>query len=163
MGLPAIDMLWLKYADGTKDNVADLVGGAIAGHIRKDGWDTCCIRVSRSLNYSGVPVTGFGSIANPGLGSGAKVRAMQGADHKWYIYSTYDFREYLTSRFGHPKRFRGDAAESAVTIPGVIMYGYLHVDLWDGSSSRHLKFFGDKRIAHEGIYVWPAAGGATAT
>ena len=157
MGLPAIEMLWVQYADGTKDQVADLVGGAIADHIRKDDWDTCCIRVSRSLNYSGVPVEGFAAIANPGLGPSAKVRAKKGGDNKWYIYSTYDFRAYLTTRYGHPKQFRGDADKSAVTIPGIIMYGYVHVDLWDGSTFRHLAFFGDTRIAHEGIYVWPTA------
>jgi hypothetical protein len=82
---PLADM-WPQYPVGPKDGgVATLVGGNCGDNITKYDWNTCCIRLSRALNYSARPVQGFSGIANPGLGPTAKVRASKGGDNKWYI------------------------------------------------------------------------------
>jgi hypothetical protein len=158
MGLPGIDLMWPQYPQGTKEAVAALVGGAVGARIVKDDWDTCCIRLSRVLNYSGVPVAGFSGMANPFMDPGTKVRAAKGGDEKWYIYSTYDLRVYLSTRFGHPRTFKGDADASTVSgVAGIIMFGFLHVDLWNGSEACHLQFFGDPRVKSDSVLIWPSA------
>jgi type VI secretion system (T6SS) effector Tae4 (amidase) len=158
MGLPSISQMWPNYPQGTKEEVAKVVGGTVGDNITKYDWDTCCIRLSRVLNYSGVPVTGFAAMDNPYMSKTSKVRASKGGDAKWYIYSTYDLRVYLSTRYGQPKKFKGDADESTVSgVPGIIMFGFKHVDLWDGSKVCHLEFFGDPKVKSEGVLIWPTA------
>lgn len=155
MALPGIDALWVQYPQGTPEDVAALIGGAVANNIRTASWETCCIRISRALNYSGVPVTGFAGMANPYMTDG-KVRASPGGDSKWYIFSTYDLRVYLTVRFGQPKLFKGTADEKTVAgVPGIIMFGWRHVDLWDGSKVCHLALFGHASAVTNGVLIWP--------
>lgn len=157
MNLPSIDAMFPQLTLGPPAAVAAVVGGPIGKQITDEGWETCCIRLSRALNYSGAPVAGWQGMANPYMGAGGKVRAMQGADSKWYIYSCYDLRVYLTNRFGHPKKFKGNADETTVAgVPGVIMFGFLHVDLWNGSAVCNHAYFGDPRVTSEGVYIWPA-------
>src|SRR6266496_2373781 len=144
MSLPPIDDMFPQLPLGEKEDVAAVVGGPIGKMITTAKWDTCCIRLSRALNYSGAPVAGFASMANPYMDKGTKVRAMKGADEKWYIYSCYDLRVYLSNRFGRPKQFKGTADKTTVDgIAGVIMFGFLHVDLWDGTKVRNHEYFGD--------------------
>ena len=89
-----ITTLWSQFPaddDAKNTKLAKLVGGAIGDCITKENYETCCIRISRALNYTGNPVQGFESMANSGLATG-KVRAKQGADKMWYIYSVYDLK-----------------------------------------------------------------------
>jgi len=133
-----------------------LVGGPIGKNIIDSNWETCCIRLSRALNYSGAPVVGWAGIANPYMGADGKVRALKGADSKWYIYSCYDLRVYLTTRFGHPKTFKGDADETTVSgVAGIIMFGFRHVDLWDGTKICRLALFGHESAKSNGVLIWP--------
>ena len=121
-----------------------LVGGSCGDNITKYDWNTCCIRLSRALNYSARPVQGFSGIANPGLGPTAKVRASKGGDDKWYIYSCYDMRAYLEARFGLPKTFHHAFADVDLSgLKGVILFGMHHSDLWDGSKVRYNTDFTD--------------------
>jgi len=156
--------MWLQYPIGTKEEVATLTGGACGKNIIKYDWDTCCIRLSRSLNYSSRPIIGFGHIDNPGLGSGAKVRAVKGDDDKWYIYSCYDLHSYLKVRFGLPKIFNGKMADTGgfadtglSGVKGVIMFAMRHVDLWDGSEVRYNTDFTDGTKTVSEIRVWETA------
>jgi hypothetical protein len=156
MGLPTIDTLFPNLPTGTPAEVAALVGGPIGKNITDSGWETCCIRLSRALNYSGAPVEGWASMANPYMDKGTNVRALQGEDKKWYIYSTYDLNVYLTNRYGKPKRFKGDADESTVAgVAGIIMFGWRHVDLWDGSKVARLSLFGHESAKANGVLIWP--------
>jgi hypothetical protein len=151
---PLADM-WPQYPVGPKAEVATLVGGDCGDNITKYNWDTCCIRLSRSLNYSGTPVTGFSGIANPGLGPTAKVRASKGADNNWYIYSCYDLRAYLEARFGYAKKFSGGFADVDLSgVTGVILFGMRHSDLWDGSEVRYNTDFTDGTKTVSEIRVW---------
>ncbi len=157
MTLPPIDKMWPELPVGDKSIVADLVGGPIAKNIRDNDWDTCCIRVCRALNYAGAAIADFAGIPNPYMDPGTKVRALKGGDSKWYIYSTYDMRVYLTFKYGKPKKFKGDAGTDTVSgEAGVIMFGFLHVDLWNGTEVRNHGYFGDPRVKGEGVLIWPA-------
>lgn len=155
MQLAPLTDMWPHYLTGTKADVATTVGGTCGANITKYDWDTCCIRLSRSLNYSARPVTGFGSIANPGLGPTAKVRASKGGDDKYYIYSCYDLHAYLTARFGYAKKFNSSFAKSDLSgLKGIIMFAMRHVDLWDGSEVRYNRDFTDGTKEVSEIRVW---------
>jgi hypothetical protein len=152
--VPSLSEMWPQYPDGPKEDVATLVGGPIGDHITKDGWDSCCVRTSRALNYAGAPVDGFQKMKNRYMDSG-NVRAAKGADGKWYIYSVYDMDIYLTNRFGPAKRFPGNATmESMAGVQGIIRFGFHHCTLWNGKDIRYNSEFGDPRI--DEILVWPA-------
>ena len=161
---PLADM-WDQYPLDPPDGVAALIGGDCGDNITKYNWETCCIRLSRSLNYSARPVTGFSGIANPGLGPTAKVRASKGGDDKWYIYSCYDLRAYLGTRFGHAKTFHSGkefsygekdrlVAGDLSDVKGVILFGMRHSDLWDGSKVRYNTDFTDGTKTVSEIHVW---------
>ena len=155
MPLPAIDKLFAQLPLGTPAQVAALIGGPIGKNIIDSNWETCCIRLSRALNYSDAPVAGWAGMANPYMRKDGKVRALKGADNKWYIYSTYDLRVYLATRYGPPRKFKGDANETTVSgIAGIIMFGWRHVDLWDGSKIARLVLFGCESAKQNGVMIW---------
>jgi hypothetical protein len=147
--------MWNEYPKGTPDTVATLVGGPIGKNITDYKWETCCIRLSRALNYGGRPITGFSAIKQKGLATG-QVRAGQGADKLWYIYSCYDLRAYLEARFGNPKRFGSYEGSDLSGITGVIMFEARHVDLWNGSEVRYNTDFTDGSKTVKNIYIWAA-------
>ncbi len=157
--LGAIEVLFREYATGSKEAVAALIGGTVGANILNPAYkaykDTCAIRVSRSLNYSGTPI--------PWAGGGIEgVRTDKGGDSKYYIYSTHDIRKYLNSAIGQAKSFEGNITKKDVAgIKGIIAFGYLHIDLWDGSQCAGTVkdgYFGEESIAKEGIRIWPTHG-----
>jgi hypothetical protein len=139
MKLPMMSAMWNEYPnDHDKAAVARTIGGTVEVDVVKHGWDTCCIRTSRALNYGGTPVQGFSRMQNEYVPP--KVRAIPGADKKWYIYSVYDMRVYLRNRFGHPRRFPSKTSSAVMAtknVHGVVMFFPHHCDLWDGTSVRY--------------------------
>jgi hypothetical protein len=139
MTLPKMSLMWKEYPnDHDKAAVGRTIGGTVEVDVVKYGWDTCCIRTSRALNYGGTPVNGFGAMQNEYVPP--KVRAIQGGDKKWYIYSVYDMRVYLRNRFGHAKRFPRNTASAEMAtkdVRGIIMFFPHHCDLWDGANIRY--------------------------
>lgn len=157
MKLPTLDSMWPQYPIGTPADVAVLVGGTLGSNITKHHWETCCIRLSRSLNYSGRPVQDFAAMANPYMdGPNPKVRASKGADNRWYIYSCYDLRVYLEKRFGHAKKFGSFEKSDLSDVRGVIMFAFRHVDLWNGKAVRYNTDFTDGTKTVKEILVWEA-------
>jgi Type VI secretion system (T6SS), amidase effector protein 4 len=157
MSLISADIAVLKthYPTEEKLTLASNLGGNIGAAIRDHDYETCCIRVSRALNYSGLPVKNFASMSSKGLATG-KVRAMTGADSKWYIYSTYDLKVYLTRTYSPPKFFKGDStAEDVSNEAGIVMFGWRHVDLWDGQNTSRLSMFGRDETKKDGLWIWP--------
>ena len=149
-GLPSIAKLVENYpANYDVDGIAALIEGAVGANLRDPKYvaykDTCAIRVSRALNYAGAPI----ELSVKG------VRADRGGDKKWYIYSTYDMRKYLDTRYGkHLTKGAATTAADMADLKGIIGFGYLHIDLWDGSGcSRHC-YFGDSRVKE--IVLWKA-------
>jgi hypothetical protein len=138
MALPTLSAMWNEYPIGPKEAVGTLIGGDVAANISANDWDTCAIRMSRALNYGGSPVEGFEGMRNQYVPS--KVRAIHGADKKWYIYSVYDMRVYLTNRFGQPAKYPSSTSSAAMAtkgMSGVIMFFPEHVDLWNGTTIRY--------------------------
>lgn len=155
MELPPLDKMWPNYPIGTPAEVAVLVGGPVGDNITKYNWETCCIRLSRSLNIAGRPIEGFSDMANPYMpGPKAKVRASKGDDNKWYIYSCYDLREYLNNRFGRAKKFGSYEKSDLSEAKGIIMFGFRHTDLWNGSEVRYNTDFTDGTKKVQEILVW---------
>jgi hypothetical protein len=152
--LPTIKRLFENYPKGTPDEVATLIGGTIGDSITEHGWETCCIRLSRALNYAGAPIEGLSAISNPYMES-KKVRAQKGADDLWYIYSTYDMRAYLTGAYRPPTRLNGNVKAKDVLVPGIILFGWRHIDLWDGEKICNLALFGHSSAKTHGVFLWP--------
>jgi hypothetical protein len=158
--LPPLTTLWGTYAKGDKAAVAKLIGGDVATQITKAHWDTCCIRVSRSLNYSGAPIPpGGGGYFNPSQGDN-KIRTIPGGDGMRYIYSTGDLQAYLTGKYGPPLKFKGTATkEDCAGVQGIIFFHFTHVDLWNGQQCvGYLPegFFREVSVIPGQVLVWPA-------
>jgi Type VI secretion system (T6SS), amidase effector protein 4 len=135
--------LWNEYPDYVNypepGQVKTLVGGAVNAD-----WivNTCAIRLSRALNYNGVPVPGN----FPGL------LTVKGADGKRYAIRVAEVRKWLAHALAKPEfditKKRGDPFDKTPisAMKGIIGFDIHfsdatgHLDLWDGlafSSEQH--------------------------
>ena len=83
------------YGDGKVTTVGNKIGGKVKQNIDLGikeptlGFtNACALRISYSLNYSGV-------IVNRGIW-----KTVSGSDKKWYIYRVRDLVKFLTQSFG---------------------------------------------------------------
>lgn len=160
--IPSLFNLIAQYPTGAADGVVEAIGGTVETNYSnpafKEYKNTCAIRVSRALNYAGDPIPAAGGgISNPYM-THHRIRADKGGDGKWYIYSTYDIRAYLTGRYMQPKRFPGTATKADLEkIKGIMAFGFYHIDVWDGSfCAGHDGGFGNAAVVKQEILVWPA-------
>ena len=117
MSLPKMSAMWDKYPIDDKSAVANQVGGSILWDFNHDPkYNTCCIRTSLALNYSGAPIAKdvCDNLKNPYVPP--KVRASQGKDKMWYIASVYDMRVYLEATYGQPKKFKRMSREDLAAL-----------------------------------------------
>ncbi len=125
---PGYSSLIKHYPTGTVAEVLELIGGKVkANNFR----NTCAIRISRALNYSGHAI--------PAL----KGETVSGADGHQYIFRVTTMKRYLTKTFGNPD-FSGepvDAPRALTLAKGIIavdVSGWSdatgHVTLWSGVS-----------------------------
>lgn len=147
---PAFDTLWSNYPEGTSPDVRKTIGGEVDND---DYANTCAIRVSRALNYSGQPIK-----KQKGLYS------VKGADKKWYALRMKELTEYLKKKWGKPqvavKKPKGDSSKfdgkkgviSFLGIPGYSGGG--HIDLWDGSATKTGVYFESGEVL---LWVAPEA------
>jgi hypothetical protein len=143
--------LWDTYPQGEADAVKAQIGGSINA-----AWvvNTCPIRLSRALNYSGHPVFGNSNLLT-----------LRGSDKKQYSFRLSEFIGYLKQTFGHPTisvtRAPGDDGtllQQAIRgHKGIVVFivkswtdATGHVDLWDGESVKHEAHF-DRASA---VYLW---------
>jgi hypothetical protein len=155
--IPTLANLQAQYPLGSAAEIAKLIGGQVEKNFNDPNYkaykDTCAIRISRALNYGGDPIPYVGNINNPYVGG--TIRSDKGGDDKRYIYSTYDMRVYLNMRYGHGKKFpSSSASEDLSGAKGIIAFGFLHLDLWDGTNCYNHCYFGSPSIANDSIYVW---------
>ena len=155
--IPAIEVLFTKYAYGTAEEVAEVVGGDVKTNLRNPNYtaykDTCAIRVSHALNQGGDPIPNTGGgVNNPYVGG--KVRTDKGRDGKFYIYSTLDMRAYLDTRYGRAKRFKtsDDPQAKLEGKQGIIAFGFVHIDLWYGTKCAKQCYFDHKNVSE--ILFW---------
>lgn len=132
--LPKFDALWAQYPNGSAEEVKALIGG----NVNAD-WitNTCTIRVSRALNYSGFLIPG----TIPGL------TTVKGADNKRYAFRVSEFRRYMRAVLGPPD-ITGIKPEDFAGKKGLIAFEVTgwsdatgHFDLWDGSKPAHAEYF----------------------
>lgn len=146
-GLPSVASMWDHYPD---DHDASEVKKLIGGQVDAD-WieNTCTIRLSRALNYSGQPIPpNF-----PGL------NVVRGGDGMWYAFRVRELRHYLEQRYGKPS-FQANGPEAFLNAngkQGIIMFDVVgwtnatgHFDLWNGRETRYSSFFTQARE----VLIW---------
>lgn len=123
------------------DFVAEIIGGKVKHNYddpKQDYSNTCALRVSRALNYSG-------ALVRPSV---ASVRVNSGKDKRWYIYGVRDMERYLRHMYGRPDvekkgKSNGSVAESEFAgRQGIILFKNYHVDLWNGGGCEGHCYFG---------------------
>jgi Type VI secretion system (T6SS), amidase effector protein 4 len=153
--MPFFDTLLVnypKYENG--GDVKRLIGGSIDDTVKpkKDQWlggengDTCTIRMSRALNYSGIfiPVNFHG------------LRTARGGDGFNYAFAVQEMRVFLTTTFGQPQievRSKPVSREPFSQHKGIILFDINfglnldlrtralgHIDLWDSRTFYDEKF-----------------------
>lgn len=143
--LPAYGLLRAFYLAGkyTSTQVGELIGGRVQQNLVDPDQpayrNTCALRVSRALNFSGAVIRGV-----PGVRmSSGRGRAL------WYIYSVRDMKVYLKHRYGPPAvertgKSNGDVSPADFSGKhGIILFEDYHVDLWNGSSCEYHCSFGE--------------------
>lgn len=131
-GIPAFGTMASNYPLGSPEEVKEQIGGKV-----NYGWieNTCAIRMSRALNYSGCEIP-----KDKGL------RSVSGADKKRYAFRVRELKQYLISQFGEPNLAYVNA-EKTNTVPdsfkgvqGIIIFqvdswsdATGHITLWDGN------------------------------
>lgn len=163
--VPSLAKLLENYPDGKLDGaaVAVLIGGSVRKNFEDKSFtaykDTCAIRVSRALNYGGQPIPrAGGGLPNPYM-SPKKIRTDVGGDKKFYVYSVYDLRAYLTGKYGHPKKFGAATTQEELAkkgLQGIIVFAYYHADIWKGDTcAYHNGGFGEPKVQE--ILVYPSS------
>ena len=124
-----------EYPSGTSKEAYTKIGGKVAYNFETNGnfKNTCAIRMSRSLNYSGVKID-FIKPKNRQSITGS------GEDHNWYFYTVEGLSKFIVSRFGNPE-FEGTYDElQSLGLKGIVQFsdcGFTnatgHFDLYDGN------------------------------
>ncbi len=83
--IPSFKTLISNYPLGSSEEVKNEIGGKVNYPWIKN---TCAIRMSRALNYSGYPIPKTGR------------KTISGADKKQYFYRIADLKKYIVSKFG---------------------------------------------------------------
>lgn len=133
---------WNAYPDYLNNPDGEAVKKEIGGAVN-ESWitNTCTVRMSRGLNYSGVHVpAGF-----PGL------HTVRGGDHKNYAFRVRELRKWLPTAhaLGKPDfeitKKQGEAFDKAqlAGMKGIIAFDIHfsdatgHFDAWNGSTFSH--------------------------
>ena len=124
--LPNFSTLWNNYPNGAPEEVKALIGG----HVNAL-WitNTCVIRMSRALNYSGFHV-------HPDAG----MHTISGKDGLQYGYRVSEFKRYMEHHFGPPQKFAGQRGIICFDV-SVWSDATGHFDLWDGTQIKHEAYF----------------------
>jgi len=136
--LPDFDTLVPLYpGDGfTADIVKRMIGGSVDS---KDIDDTCIVRISKPLNYSGHPIPAW---TEP-------FRTRKGKDNKWYGLRVKEFWPYMIKTYGQPTVFSKApiARKSFSGIRGIIGF---RVPFRDGSATGHFTLWDGERLLYGG-------------
>jgi hypothetical protein len=134
---PTWSKFWAEYPDyGTYPDSAavkkDIGGSVDADYIT----NTCAVRLSRGLNYSGVPLP-----ANL-----AGLLTVKGGDGKHYALRVAEMRKWLPQVLGNPDidrtKTKGEAFDKSTlaALKGIIAFDIHfsdatgHLDAWDGQA-----------------------------
>ncbi len=142
--LPPFQKMWDNYPKSSSKDVIDLIFAGKHNYkwIKKNIKNTCTIRLSRALNYSGDPIM-----------KTTIMSVLLGNDNKWYGYRVREMRSYLESRYGSP--IVSDESSSAVARrsavsgkQGIIIFRVRgwedateHTDIWNRGTVRYKDYF----------------------
>lgn len=134
--LPTYDVFWQAYPDYEFSPKSDQVKADIGGAVDA-AWitNTCAVRMSRGLNYAGVPVPyGFNGM-----------KTVKGGDGKRYAFRVREMRKWFGARFPKPaldlKKTAGTDPDLSTlsTLRGIMALDISfsdatgHLDLWNGA------------------------------
>jgi hypothetical protein len=144
---PSFQIMWHNfvtvYGDGSVASVGKKIGGKVQENIDLGAKDpkagftnACAIRMSYSLNHSGVNI------------SGGTWKTVSGGDKKQYIYRVLDLIKFLNQTFGKPdKTVKNPKSGDFSGKKGIILFSVHwsdatgHATLWDGKTcSDHCYF-----------------------
>lgn len=153
--LPSFAAMVKAYPNqATPDEVFALIGG----HVELNHFpNSCVVRISRALNYSGQPIR-----------HGGGTLTVSGADGKWYAFRVAEFELYMGQEYGPPQVEASGSKDIGPTSRtpfagkrGVIAFrvkGWSnatgHFDLWDGARCIHEDYFA--RANHVALWTAPA-------
>jgi hypothetical protein len=124
---PNFNQLHAAYPKGSAEDVFKLIGGKVEAN---NFANSCAMRVSRSLNYSGYKI----DYIPPNL-------TVSGSDGNWYIYRVAELIKYLNAKFGDPDIVikKGPYQPKFKNKKGIIIFevdewsdASGHATLWDG-------------------------------
>lgn len=137
--IPRFSQLLMNYPSGSVEYVKTLIGGGVdAPYIN----DTCAIRMSRALNYSGIAIPA----------NAAGLYTVSGKDKKHYALRMQELKNWIQFHFGPPQitATRPVDRNGFVGSKGIIAFDITfglnpdgrnralgHLDLWDGNSYTH--------------------------
>lgn len=135
--------------------VKETIGGKVRQNFEipygKGGWvNSCAVRMSYVLNYTGHPIPRYGS------------KTVSGADKKWYFYRVKDLIEYLKREWGQPDliiNYPRIPVDKLKNKNGLILF---EISGWDDAGG-HATFW-DGRICVDHCYFnQPSANYSTKT
>lgn len=145
MAQPSFKRMWEQFPDHDKyptlTSLHTFIGGQLARNIEEPGFgpngNTCAVRMSRALNYGGLPISGK-------LLSHLKLSSMAGADHKHYLFRVREMKVFIANALGvTPVHATKDFQHAFAGKRGIVAFAVSgwsdasgHVALWDGSHFR---------------------------
>ena len=137
---PSYNKMQDEYPKGTSEEAYTEIGGKVAHNFEtNDNFEnTCAIRMSRSLNYSGVKINFI------------KLKTGSGKDNNWYFYKVKDLEKFIVSKFGNPE-FEGTYDElQSLGLKGIVQFSVCdftgatgHFDLYDDGKGCYNHCYGD--------------------
>lgn len=132
--VPDFAKLYAAYPQGEAEDVKQRLGG----HINA-AWitNTCTIRLSRALNYSGIPVPGNFPVLSSNGGHSAAV-TVTGADNKRHMIRVREMWQWVSRLFFGKsigaKYNTGDLQGPPPAIAGKKGILYVKVDVWSDAT-----------------------------
>ena len=146
--LPSFDKMWSSFPTGSAEDVKKFIGGKVNYDWIKN---TCAIRMSRVLNYTGHPI--------PFTKTSKDQLTVSGADKKWYFFRISTLRPFIEKKFGAPDvKFTPPYDMNELKKhKGIILFDVDvwkdatgHFTLWNGTRAADKSFFKEAKA----VYLW---------
>ncbi len=138
--LPDFETMWNAFPKGSAKEVKEAIGGKV-----NYDWvtNTCAIRISRVLNYTGHPIP-YTKIEKE---DSTEQLTISGKDKKWYFFRIRNLRPFIELQFGPPDvtlQAPFDLQELA-KYKGIILFD---VDVWEDATGHYTLWNGTTCADH---------------
>lgn len=142
---PSFIRMWDNFAKVNRSvpQVGKVVGGKVESNINDHIFENACaIRMSYTLNYSGIIIPRDEN----------RWKTSSGADKKCYIYRVSDMIKFLNSKFGKADISSGFDGKKGILLFNVTGWSDAtgHVTLWDGKKCSDKCYFPQS----SGVQLW---------